>query len=335
MRNGRPDTGYLHWRWNPAECELPRFNPGKFLRLMRNKSWAFVGDSIQRNHVQSLLCILSQYGSAFGDQSPNDNIPQVEEAIETYHDEEYRSKKWHFPSHNFTLSVIWSPFLTKAAIFEDINGVSSSEIKLHLDELDEKWTSPYKDLDYVVFAGGKWFLKAAIYYENNTVTGCHNCLEKNMTDLGFAYAYRKAIGLVFDFITRSDHKAFVLFRTTIPDHFENGEWFSGGQCNRTVPFKGGEVEMKDVDVVMRNIELQEFDKVVKSGIGKAPTLKLLDTTRLSLLRPDGHPSWYRQFHPFAHGNGKVQIDCLHWCLPGPIDSWNDLLFQLLIHGVRA
>ncbi|CAN1237606.1 Protein trichome birefringence-like 25 [Linum grandiflorum] len=27
---------------------------------MRNKSMAFIGDSISRNHVQSLLCILSQ-----------------------------------------------------------------------------------------------------------------------------------------------------------------------------------------------------------------------------------------------------------------------------------
>ncbi|CAK9309736.1 unnamed protein product [Citrullus colocynthis] len=319
MRNGRPDTGYLYWRWNPRDCELLRFDPRKFLHLMRNRSWAFIGDSIQRNHVQSLLCILSQ----------------VEEAIEIYHDEEYRSKKWHFPSHNFTLSVIWSPFLTKAAIFEDINGVSSSEIQLRLDELDEEWASQYRDLDYVVVAGGKWFLKSAIYYENNMVIGCHNCLEKNVTDLGFAYAYRKAIGLVFDFITGYDHKAFVFFRTTTPDHFENGEWFSGGQCNRTVPFKVGEVDMKDVDITMRNIELEEFDKVVSYRNGKVQTLKLLDTTQLSLLRPDGHPGPYRQFHPFAHSNAKVQTDCLHWCLPGPIDAWNDLLFQLLIHDVRA
>lgn len=60
MRNGRPDSDYLYWRWNPRDCGLPRFNPERFLDLMRNKSWAFIGDSISRNHVQSLLCILSQ-----------------------------------------------------------------------------------------------------------------------------------------------------------------------------------------------------------------------------------------------------------------------------------
>lgn len=60
MKNGRPDTGYLFWRWNPRNCELPPFDAGLFLELMSNKTWGFIGDSITRNHVQSLLCILSK-----------------------------------------------------------------------------------------------------------------------------------------------------------------------------------------------------------------------------------------------------------------------------------
>lgn len=316
MKNGRPDSGYLYWRWNPRDCELPKFDPEKFLDLMRNKHWAFVGDSISRNHVQSLVCILSQ----------------VEQAVEVYHDEEYRSKRWRFPSHNFTLSVVWTPFLLRADIFEDINGVSKSEIQLHLDKLDTKWTQLYKNFDYMVIAGGKWFLKTAIYHENNKIEGCHYCPGKNLTELGFEYAYRKAIQVVLNFVTSSDHKAFVFFRTTTPDHFENGEWFSGGTCSRTVPFKEGEVDMRDVDTTMRDIELEEFAKAATTGKKNGVVLKLLDTTRLSLLRPDGHPGPYRQFQPFAEDkNTKVQNDCLHWCLPGPIDAWNDLVMEMLVN----
>ncbi|XP_057462884.1 protein trichome birefringence-like 25 [Actinidia eriantha] len=317
MKNGRPDSEYFYWRWKPRDCELPKFDPRRFLDSMRDKSWAFVGDSISRNHVQSLLCSLSQ----------------VDQAIEVYHDKEYRSKRWHFPSHNFTLSVIWTPFLIKAAIFEDMNGVSSGDIQLHLDKLDTLWTEQYKNFDYVIIAGGKWFLKTAIYYENDTIKGCHHCPGKNLTELGFDHAYREALQLIFNFITSSNHEAYVLFRTTTPDHFENGEWFSGGYCNRTVPFEEGQVDLSAVDTTMRNVELEEFEKAAERGSGKGISLKLLDTTHLSLLRPDGHPGVFRQFQPYSKGKkGKLQNDCLHWCLPGPIDSWNEVIMNMVMGG---
>ncbi|KAF9602160.1 hypothetical protein IFM89_025389 [Coptis chinensis] len=309
-------SGYLYWRWKPRDYELSQFDAERFLVVMRNKSWAFIGDSISRNHVQSLLCILSK----------------VEEAVEVYHDKEYRSKIWHFPSHNFTLSVVWSPFLAHAETFEDSDGVSSAEIQLYLDEVDKKWTDQYQNYDYMVIAGGKWFLKTAIYYENKTIKGCHYCPGKNLTEVGVDYAYRKVLQMVFNFITSSDHDATVMFRAATPDHFENGEWFSGGTCKRMVPFKQGEMDLIDIDSMMRTIELEEFEKAAEVGSQRGLTIKLLDTSQLSLLRPDGHPGPYRHFHPFAKDiNATVQNDCLHWCLPGPIDSWNDMVMQMVLN----
>ena len=58
--NGRPDKDYENWRWKPEECILPRFDGTKFLELMRGKTLAFVGDSVARNQMESLLCILWQ-----------------------------------------------------------------------------------------------------------------------------------------------------------------------------------------------------------------------------------------------------------------------------------
>ncbi|XP_058225671.1 protein trichome birefringence-like 25 [Rhododendron vialii] len=317
LKNGRPDSDYVHWRWKPHDCELPKFDPRKFLDLMRNKSFAFIGDSIQRNHQQSLLCTLSQ----------------VEEAVEVYHDEEYRSRRWHFSSHNFTLSVFLSPFLLKAAILEDIFRVSAAEIHLHLDKLDTQWSEQYTNFDYVVIAGGKWFPRTATYYENNTIKGCHYCPSKNLTELGFDHAYHKALQLIFNFVTSSNHKAHILFRTTAADHFENGEWYSGGYCNRTGPFKEGEADLTTEDTTLRDVELEEFEKAVEIGSRKGVTLKLLDINHLSLLRPDGHPGVYLPSQPFSKGkHEKLRNDCLHWCLPGPIDSWNELLMQMLFSG---
>ncbi|KAF5753519.1 putative PMR5 domain, PC-Esterase [Helianthus annuus] len=317
MGNGRPDAGYMYWKWSPKGCELPRFDAKKFLETMRDKSWAFVGDSITRNHLQSFLCLLSQ----------------VEDAVELYHDKDYKDRKWHFPSYNLTVSVIWSPFLAKADIFEDIDGVSSSEIQLHIDILDKTWTELFDTWDYVLFSSGKWFIKSAIYYENNSVLGCHGCTGKNYTDLGFNFAYRKILKNLFDFILKSNRKSMVIYRTSTPDHFENGTWSTGGSCDRTVPAKEGDFEMSELNRLLREIELPEVSKAEERASEKGMKLKLLDVMPLSLVRPDGHPGPYRHFYPFAEDkNAKVQYDCLHWCLPGPIDSWNDMLMNLVVNG---
>ncbi|CAI9274505.1 unnamed protein product [Lactuca saligna] len=296
MGNGRPDTGYINWRWSPKSCELPRFDAKKFLETMRDKSWAFVGDSITRNHLQSFICLLSE----------------VEDAVELFHDKDYKNRKWQFPSYNLTVSVIWSPFLAKADIFEDIDGVSSSEIELHIDILDKTWTEQFHTWDYVLFSSGKWFIKTAIYFEENTILGCHGCEGKNFTDLGFNFAYRKIVKNLYDFIMNSNKQSTIIFRTSTPDHFENGSWSTGGTCDRRVPAKE---------------EAQASEKGKK--------LKLLDVMPLSLVRPDGHPGPYRHFYPFAKDKkAKVQYDCLHWCLPGPIDQWNDLLMKLVDYKIQ-
>lgn len=317
MKNGRPDSAYLYWRWSPRDCELPQFDPYRFLELMRNKAWALIGDSITRNHVQSLLCILSK----------------VEQPDHVYHDKGYKSRRWVFPSYNFTISVLWSPFLVEAAIFEDMNGVSTSEVELHLDQLDKKWVDQYQNLNYMIISTGKWFLKNTIYYENGTVVGCHSCSNKNLTELGFHFAYQKALSFVFNFIVTSKHKGMILFRTATPDHFESGEWFSGGVCPKAEPVKEGEIEFKGLHSILRDIELEEFAKAEKKAQENGVNLKLLDLSKISLLRPDGHPGPYRFFYPFASDkNATVQNDCLHWCLPGPIDSWNDVIMEMVVNG---
>ncbi|RDY03950.1 Protein trichome birefringence-like 23, partial [Mucuna pruriens] len=333
LKNGRPDREFLYWKWAPRACDLPPFDPQRFLNMMRNKAWALIGDSISRNHVQSLLCILSKEPFERGVIHLNYFVLQVEQPVLIYHDEEYKCKSWRFPSYNFRVSVIWSPFLVEAAIYEDINGVSSSEVELHLDKLDSKWTDQYLDFDYIIISTGKWFLKSAIYYENDTILGCHSCPKRNLTELGFNFAYRKALKFVMDFIVSSNHKGLIFFRTFTPDHFENGEWFSGGTCNRTAPIKEGEMEMKSLNKMLRDIELEEFGKAVSEATKNGVNFKLVDFASLSQLRPDGHPGPYRQFHPFAKDqNAQVQNDCLHWCLPGPIDSWNDIIMEMVVNG---
>ena len=63
--------------------------------------------------------------------------------------------------------------------------------------------------------------------------------------------------------------------------------------------------------------------------GAEAELRLLDITEAMELRPDGHPSRYGH-PPGGSVEGSFVVDCLHWCLPGPIDLWSELLFQMLV-----
>lgn len=75
-----------------------------------------------------------------------------------------------------------------------------------------------------------------------------------------------------------------------------------------------------------NIQLDEFRiaKINKNNNGL--NLRLLHVTQVMLLRPDGHPS---RFGHKPEDNVILYNDCVHWCLPGPIDSWNDFLLEML------
>lgn len=65
MKFGRPDTEFMKWRWKPDECELPLFDAAQFLELVTGKTMAFVGDSVGRNQMQSLVCLLASVSAQY------------------------------------------------------------------------------------------------------------------------------------------------------------------------------------------------------------------------------------------------------------------------------
>ena len=89
--NSRPDRDYENWRWKPDHCELPRFSAKRFLTLMRNKTLVFVGDSLARNQMESMLCLLLQEDSSA--------------KYRGYHHGSVRIRRWFFVSGSVSTSV--------------------------------------------------------------------------------------------------------------------------------------------------------------------------------------------------------------------------------------
>ncbi|KVI04832.1 PC-Esterase [Cynara cardunculus var. scolymus] len=64
-------------------------------------------------------------------------------------------------------------------------------------------------------------------------------------------------------------------------------------------------------------------------------ITFLNITQLSLYRKDAHTSIYKkQWSPLTPkqiANPTSYADCVHWCLPGLQDTWNELLFAKLFY----
>jgi xyloglucan O-acetyltransferase len=317
MAHGRPDTGYLYWRWRPRGCDLPAFSPEAFLRWLRNRHLAFVGDSLARNQAESLMCLLAS-------GSPPELV---------YRDgEENKFRRWVFREHNATVSVFWSPFLVKVTEKEERAGVRHNNV--FLDAFDERWMAQLGSVDAAVLSVGHWFLIPGVYHDGGRVVGCHDCAELNRTESGFFGAFRDAVHRTLAEVARrhgrdgAGRTKVVALTTFSPAHFE-GDWDKAGACPKKRPYRNGEKELGYTETEMRKTVVEAVRAASAAGSGLR--FAALDVTTLANLRPDVHPGPYMRKDPFAGGaRDRVQNDCVHWCMPGPVDTFNEILLQTLL-----
>jgi hypothetical protein len=74
-------------------------------------------------------------------------------------------------------------------------------------------------------------------------------------------------------------------------------------------------EFFSLDINGTNMEARLVNKHLMKALEQS-TFRVLDITGMSEFRADAHPSTT---------GGKKHDDCMHWCLPGLTDTWNDLL----------
>ncbi|KAL2329726.1 hypothetical protein Fmac_017307 [Flemingia macrophylla] len=320
IKFGRPDKEFLKWRWKPHECDLPLFDATLFLQLVRGKSMAFVGDSVGRNQMNSLLCLLN-------------HVALPEDISKRYATDPVYFRRWFYADYNFTLVTLWSPFLVRTSD-GDPNGHSHNNLmmNLHLDKADESWTNEVKNFDFVIISSGQWFFRPLVFYEKGQLVGCHKCQQKNVTDLGHYYGYRKAFRTALRTLASlKGYKGVTFLRTFSPAHFENAEWNNGGSCERTRPYAKEDAKFEWYIFQMYVTQVEEFRAAEKKARKRGLKFLMLNTTEIMLLRPDGHPNNYVHRRTKNNSNSKVTIysDCVHWCLPGPIDAWNEFLLYML------
>ncbi|XP_021722761.1 LOW QUALITY PROTEIN: protein YLS7-like [Chenopodium quinoa] len=316
--NGRPDKEYESWRWKPAQCELPRFNATKFLELMKGKTLAFVGDSVARNQMESLMCLLWQ--------------------VETPKNRGNRHmQRWFFKSKSVMIVRIWSSWLVHQTS-EASGDLPSGVAKLHLDVPDEVFMQNIPNFDVVVLSSGHWFAKQSVYMLNNQMVGTQLWSPpKKQQPLNINNVDAFGISVETSLTAMATHPNFTgltILRAYSPDHYEGGAWNTGGSCTGKVrPILPGQLVKNDFTNIMHEKQVNGFYEAVKKQTNRSK-LKLLDITEPFSYRHDGHPGPYRSPDPNKitkrgpDGKPPPQ-DCLHWCMPGPVDTWNELVLEVI------
>ncbi|KAK9011816.1 hypothetical protein V6N11_039896 [Hibiscus sabdariffa] len=300
----RTDFSFEGYRWQPKKCKMKEFNRFSFLRRMRNKTIAFVGDSLGRQQFQSMMCMVSG----------GEEMPEVEDAAREYGLVKPRGAKrpdgwvYRFPSTNTTILYYWSASLSDLVPFNSSD--KNSNVAMHLDRPPAFLRRYLHCFDVLVLNTGHHWNRGKLELNRWVmhVNGKPN-ENKEFEDIGKAKNFT-----VHSFVRWLDSqlmshprlKAF--FRTISPRHYRNGDWNTGGTCNNTIPLSRGSEVLQD----------ESNDKVIESAV-KGTKVKILDITAISELRDEAHMSSY-SIRPTQGIN-----DCLHWCLPGVPDTWNEIL----------
>jgi len=298
-KNGRPDSDYEKWRWQPRGCSIPRFNAKDMLWKLRGKRLMFVGDSITRSQWESMVCMLQAV-------IPSNKKTMID-----------RSPLTIFKALDYKASVefMWAPFLVQ----ESIN--SKKKRIIHLDFVGKNGIY-WKGVDVLVFESSHWWTHDNGESWDLIMEG--NRLHRNMDPM---LAYRKGLTTWAKWISTNidPRRSLVFFSTTSPKHYSSSEWNepNGHRCyNQKDP----------VQIAGYRPPMPAQVPIVKQVLHMTRVpVTLLDITGLSEFRKDGHPSVYStDFNRGQRKNPDEFGDCSHWCLPGVPDTWNELLYASLL-----
>ncbi|KAK9132041.1 hypothetical protein Scep_011569 [Stephania cephalantha] len=308
-KNGRPDSLYQNWRWKPNDCELPKFDAITLLEILRDKTMMLIGDSIQRTQWESLVCLIQS--SIIGGRKSLYRDPPMK----IFYAEEFNAK----------IVFYWNPFIVESNSDHALKHTVYKRL-VNLDTV-EKHSKHWKGVDVLVFESYVWWMYKPVI--NATNGPSHQIQEYNVTN-----AYRMAMKTWANWIESNvdPRTQRVFFMSPSPTHLWSWEWRPGSDenCfNETHPIEGrsywgtgSSIEiMGAVADVLREMKIN---------------VTYMNITQLSEFRKDGHTTVYTErrgklLTKEQKADPKNYGDCIHWCLPGVPDTWNEILYAYLLH----
>ncbi|TKY59401.1 trichome birefringence 13 [Spatholobus suberectus] len=315
------------WRWRPRHCDLPQFDPAKFLR-----THAHTGIVQGLLGIRSTGTCLSLF-SALLRVSPTDTSRSGDPPVLTVDSPfSLTISPSHITVPIFSLvmllheSMDCTVFVCCKWSASDHGGALETlgfreGFRVDVDIPESTWVRALSFHDILIFNTGHWWWAPSKFDPVKSPMLFFKNGQPVIPPLRPDQGLDMVLGHMIPYVEEKARPGAVkFFRTQSPRHFEGGDWDQGGSCQRDRPLSVEQVEeLFSVKNNGTNVEARLVnDRLYKALKGSG--FIVLDITHLSEFRADAHP---------ASAGGKKHDDCMHWCLPGITDTWNDLFIELL------
>ncbi|CAA2985839.1 protein trichome birefringence-like 3 [Olea europaea var. sylvestris] len=311
VKNGRLDFDYRHWQWQPDDCMLPRFDPQIALKKIQGKRLMFVGDSLQRGQWESFVCLVESM------------IPQHQKSMKRGHMHSVFKAK----EYNATIEFYWAPFLVESN--SDVHIIVDPKKRILKVDSVANHAKHWTGVDILVFNTYVWWTSSL---NIKSLWGSFANGEEGYEELDAHVSYRIGLKTWANWVDSNinPNKTRVFFTTMSPTHQRSADW---GKMNGTKCFN----ETKPI-TKKRHWGTGSDKRMMSAVAGVVERMKVpvtvINITQLSEYRIDAHSSIYTEMGgnlltDEEKADPLHYADCIHWCLPGVPDTWNQIFYAHL------
>ncbi|CAK9172119.1 unnamed protein product [Ilex paraguariensis] len=271
----------------------------------------FVGDSLNRNQWESMVCFVQSVvppGKKSLNKTGSRNIFRIED-------------------YNATVEFYWAPFLVES---------NSDDPKMHsilnriiMPKSIKKHGINWKNVDYLIFNTYIWWMNT---FTMKVLRGSFDHGDTEYDEVDRPVAYGRVLRTWAKWVDKNvdPNRTTVFFVSMSPLHIKSLDWENpdGIKCAKeTTPILNMSMPLNvGTD---RRLNAANLIKSMKVPV------HFINITTLSEYRKDAHTSVYtiRQGKLLTDEQKADPVnfaDCIHWCLPGLPDMWNEFLYTRII-----
>ncbi|CAI8582951.1 unnamed protein product [Vicia faba] len=285
----------MNWKWQPRDCSMPKFKPRLLFKKIRGKRSVVPSDKKTWYKTGSLAIL---------------KIEEPENIITT-------------------VEFYWSPFLVESN--SDDPNMHSILNRIIMPESIEKHGVNWKNADYLIFNTYIWWMNT---FNMKVSRGSFDEGATEYDEVPRPEAYERVMRTWSKWVDEhiDPNRTKVFFTGTSPLHIKSEDWNNpdGIKCAKEI------TPVLNMSTPL-NVGTDRRLFVIANNVTKSMKVPVyfINITTLSEYRKDAHTSVYtirqgKMLTPEQQADPTTYADCIHWCLPGLPDIWNEFLYTQII-----